>query len=94
MTYYYSDKYYADLPRTSISPSDAMILLENEIINQLGYQSKPFIQLVIGIMRSGVMDKDIDYFASDTFVCHCSLLGLNADDILQAIVQRKLMKGL
>ncbi len=42
-------------------------------------------------MQSGAETDDMEYFASDSFVYHCMLLGLDADDILQVIVRKRLI---
>lgn len=70
---------------------DAMAVIEKVIYKQLGEESMPYARCILGIMQSAGDENDLDYFGSSAFSYHCMLIGLDADDILQTIVRKRLL---
>ncbi len=70
---------------------DALALIGKELYKRFGGDVSSEINLILGIMHSGAMEKDRDYFASENFEYHCALLGLDADEILEQIVRKNLL---
>ncbi len=85
----YMDNY--DEPEEEWNHLDSMALIEKVIFKQVGGNVLPEVRLILGIMKSAGDENDFDYFASDEFNYHCILLGLDADDILQTIVRKRLV---